>query len=157
MSFAFTTDRKKKFKELLRRYPDKRSLALPILHMAQEQEGYLAPDTITALAGMLDIRPADLLDTLSFYTMFQTKPTGKFLLQVCQTLSCSLAGADELVDHIGDRFNLKVGDTTEDGTFTLLKVECLGSCGTAPVIQINDDYYEKMTLSKVDRVLGKMK
>ena len=157
MRFAFTADRKKKFKELLRRYPDKRSLALPILHLVQEQERYLSPDTIETLAGMSNIQSADLLDTLSFYTMFQTKPTGKFLLQVCQTLSCSLAGADELVDHIGDRFNLKVGDTTEDGTFTLLKVECLGSCGTAPVIQINDDYYEKMTLAKVDRVLGKMK
>ena len=157
MRFAFTADRKKQFKELLLRYPDKRSLALPILHLVQEQERYLSPDTIETLAGMINIQSADLLDTLSFYTMFQTKPTGKFLLQVCQTLSCSLAGADELVDHIGDRFNLKVGDTTEDGTFTLLKVECLGSCGTAPVIQINDDYYEKMTLAKVDRVLGKMK
>ena len=157
MSFAFTTDRKKKFKELQRRYPDKRSLALPILHLAQEQEGYLSPDTVKSLAGMIDLQPADLMDTLSFYTMFQTKPTGKYLLQVCQTLSCSLAGADEIVDHIGDRYNLKVGETTEDGNYTLIKVECLGSCGTAPVIQINDDYYEKMTLSKVDRVLGKMR
>ncbi len=157
MSFAFTADRKKKFKELLHRYPDKRSLALPILHLAQEQEGYLSPDTVKILAGMIGLQPADLMDTLSFYTMFQTKPTGKFLLQVCQTLSCSLAGADEIVDHIGNKYNLKVGDTTEDGIYTLIKVECLGSCGTAPVLQINNDYYEKMTLSKVDRVLGKMK
>ncbi len=157
MSFAFTTDRKKKFKEMMHRYPDKRSLALPLLHLAQEQEGYLSSETVKTLAGMIGLRPADLMDTLSFYTMFQTKPTGKYLLQVCQTLSCSLAGADEIVDHIGDRYNLKVGETTEDGNYTLIKVECLGSCGTAPVIQINDDYYEKMTLSKVDRVLGKMK
>jgi len=106
---------------------------------------------------MIGLQPADLMDTLSFYTMFQTGPTGKFLLQVCQTLSCSLAGADEIVDHIGNKYNLKVGDTTEDGIYTLIKVECLGSCSTAPVLQINDDYYEKMTLSKVDRVLGKMK
>ncbi len=157
MSFAFTADRKKKFKDLQRRYPDKRSLALPVLHLAQEQEGFLSSDTVEVLAGMIGIHPGELMDTMSFYTMFQTEPRGKYLLQVCQTLSCSLAGADEIVDHFGDQYNLKVGGTTEDGNYTLIKVECLGSCGTGPVIQINDDYYEKMTLSKVDRVLGKLK
>ncbi len=156
MSFAFTPDRKRRFKELIKRYPDKRSVALPALHLAQEQEGYLARETIEALARMLGLAPAALMDTVSFYTMFTTRPQGKYLLQVCQTLACSLAGADQVVDHISQRHQFKVGETTPDGKFTLLKVECLGSCGTAPVVQINDDYYERLTLDKVDRILDKL-
>ena len=156
MSFAFDAPRSRRFKALVHQYPDRRSLALPLLHMAQEQEGYLSRDVLVALAEMLKISPAELLDTVSFYTMFNLEPKGKYLLQVCQTLSCSLAGADQVVDHIGAKFNLRPGETTTDGRFSLLKVECLGSCGTAPVVQINDDYYEKMTVDKVDRVLDKL-
>ena len=156
MSFSFTADRQKRFDELLSKYPDKRSVALPALHLAQEQEGYLSLETIETLAKMLEITPASLMDTVSFYTMFRTKPQGKYLLQVCQTLSCSLAGADRIVSHLANKYRLKVGETTEDGKFTLLKVECLGSCGTAPVVQINDDYYEKMTPDKLDRILSKL-
>jgi NADH-quinone oxidoreductase E subunit len=127
------------------------------LHLAQEQEGYLSGETIAALARLLGIVPAELMDTVSFYTMFHTKPRGKYLLQVCQTLSCSLAGADQLVDHLNEKYKIKAGETTPDGKFTLLKVECLGSCGTAPVLQINDDYYERLSLPKVDRILGKLR
>lgn len=156
MSFAFDAPRSRRFKALVHQYPDRRSLALPLLHMAQEQEGYLSRDVLVALAEMLKISPAELFDTVSFYTMFKLEPKGKYLLQVCQTLSCSLAGADQVVDHIGAKFNLRPGETTTDGRFSLLKVECLGSCGTAPVVQINDDYYEKMTVDKVDRVLDKL-
>ncbi len=156
MSFAFNPERKKSFQELIQRYPDKRSVALPALHLAQEQEGYLSGDTIIALARLLDIAPAELMDTASFYTMFHTRPNGKYLLQVCQTLSCSLGGGDEIVDHLQEKYKIKVGETTPDGKFTLLKVECLGSCGTAPVIQINDDYYEKLSLPKVDRIMSKL-
>ncbi len=142
---------------MLGRYPDKRSATLPALHLAQEQEGYLSGETIAALARLLGIVPAELMDTVSFYTMFHTKPRGKYLLQVCQTLSCSLAGADQLVDHLNEKYKIKAGETTPDGKFTLLKVECLGSCGTAPVLQINDDYYERLSLPKVDRILGKLR
>ncbi|UCH09095.1 MAG: NADH-quinone oxidoreductase subunit NuoE [Fidelibacterota bacterium] len=156
MSFAFKAEQQKRFKALLKQYPDKRSAALPVLHLAQEQEGYLSTEIIETLAGMLDITPASLMDTVSFYTMFHTKPRGKYLLQVCQTLSCSLAGADQLVDHLEHKFHIQVGETTEDGKFTLLKVECLGSCGTAPVVQINDDYYERVSKEKLKRVLEKL-
>jgi NADH-quinone oxidoreductase subunit E len=156
LSFAFTADRQKRFDDLVAKYPDKRSVALPALHLAQEQEGYLSLETIETLAKMLNITPASLMDTVSFYTMFRTRPQGKYLLQVCQTLSCSLAGADKIVSHLANKYRLKVGETTEDGKFTLLKVECLGSCGTAPVVQINDDYYEKMTPDKLDRILSKL-
>ncbi|MCH7938263.1 MAG: NAD(P)H-dependent oxidoreductase subunit E [Candidatus Marinimicrobia bacterium] len=157
MSFAFTPERQERFQALLARYPDKRSVTLPALHLAQEQEGYLSGETIVALARLLSIVPADLMDTVSFYTMFHTKPKGKYLLQVCQTLSCSLAGADQLVDHLNEKYEIKAGETTTDGRFTLVKVECLGSCGTAPVLQINDDYYERLSLPKVDRILGKLR
>lgn len=156
MSFAFSSDRKKRFNALLKRYPDKRSVTLPALHMAQEQEGFLNAEIIKYLAGMLEIKSAELMDTVSFYTMFQTKSQGKYLLQVCQTLSCSLLGADELVDYLSTKHKIKVGETTADGLFTLLKVECLGSCGTAPVLQVNEDYIEKATHEKVDRVLSKL-
>jgi len=156
VSFEFTAERKKRFKALLKQYPDKRSAVVPALHLAQEQEGYLSKETVEALAGMLGISAASLMDTVSFYTMFYDNPQGKYVLQVCQTLSCSLAGADAIVDHISRQQQLKVGETTADGKFTLLKVECLGSCGTGPVVQINDDYYENMSIEKVDRVLGKL-
>ena len=156
MNFKFAPDRARQFKALVRAYSDKRSLALPVLHLAQEQEGYLSYGTIAALAGLLEIPPAELMDTMSFYTMFYRRPGGKYRLQVCQTLSCSLAGADQVVDHISNKYGLKVGENSDDGKFTPMKVECLGSCGTAPVVQINDDYYEKMTTDKVDRVLDKL-
>lgn len=156
MSFAFTDDRKKRFNALLKQYPDKRSVTLPALHLAQEQEGYLTTETIEALAQLLDITPASLMDAVSFYTMFHTRPRGKYLLRVCQSLSCSLAGADEIVDYLSRRYQIKVDETTPDGKFTLLKVECLGACGTAPVVQINDDYYEKVTPEKLNRILDKL-
>lgn len=156
MSFAFTADHKKRFSALLKQYPDRRSAALPALHLAQDQEGYLTTETIETLAQMLDITPATLMDTISFHTLFHTRPRGKYLLQVCQTLSCSLAGADEIVDHLSHRYQIKVGETTPDGRFTLLKVECLGACETAPVVQINDDYYEKVSKEKLNRILDKL-
>ena len=156
MSFKLKPDRARKYKALLKQYPDKRPLALPLLHMAQEQEGFLSGDTIKGVAELLDIAPGLMMETVSFYSMFYLKPRGKYLLQVCQTLSCSLAGADQMVDHVAAKYNLKVGETSADGRFTLAKVECLGSCGTAPVVQINDDYYEKMVGDKIDRVLDKL-
>ena len=156
MSFTFTADRQKYFNSLIKQYPDKRSAVLPVLHLAQEQEGYLTIETIETLAQMLDITPATLMDTVSFYTMFHTRPRGKYLIQVCQTLSCSLVGSDEIVDHLSRKYQIKVGETTSDGKFTLVKVECLGSCGTAPVVQINDEYYEKVTPEKLDRIMEKL-
>lgn len=156
MSFTFTADRQKRFNSLVAQYPDKRSVILPALHLAQEQEGYLTTETVETLAQMLDVTPAFLMDTVSFYTMFYIKPRGKYLIQVCQTLSCSLVGSDEIVDYLSRKYQIKVGETTSDGKFTLEKVECLGSCGTAPVVQINDDYYEKVTPEKLDRIMAKL-
>jgi NADH-quinone oxidoreductase subunit E len=156
VSFSFTPERQKKLRQLLRIYPSRQSVALPALHMAQEQEGYLSRETIEGVAELLDMAPATLMDTASFYTMFYREPQGKYRLQVCQTLSCKLAGADRIVDHLCRKLKIQVGETTPDGKFTLLKVECLGACGTGPVVQINDDYYEKLSIEKLDRLLDKL-
>lgn len=141
---------------ILSRYPDKRSATLPLLHLVQSQEGYMTPAAIEVVAQLVDVHPSEIMDTLSFYTLFSTEPKGKYLLQVCQTLSCSLNGADELADHVCRKLDIQPGETTEDGKFTLMKAECLGSCDTAPVIVINSDYHERLTAEKLDKLLDSL-
>ncbi|MAG20936.1 MAG: NAD(P)H-dependent oxidoreductase subunit E [Candidatus Marinimicrobia bacterium] len=138
---------------ILSQYPDKRSATLPLLHLAQSQEGYVTQGAIDAIAEIVEAHPGEIMDTVSFYTTLYTKSQGKYVLQVCQTLSCSLNGADELVDHVCGKYGIAVGETTADEKFTLMKVECLGSCGTAPVVQINTDYYEGLSLEDFDQLL----
>lgn len=142
-----------KVENILSQYPDKQSAVLPLLHLAQQQEGYISTAIVEEIARIVAVAPAEIADTVSFYTMFYSKPQGKYILQVCQTLSCSLNGADELVDHICQKYRLTPGETTPEGRFTLLKVECLGSCGTAPVVQINNDYHEGLTVESLDKLL----
>lgn len=143
-------------RNILSQYPDKRSAVLPLLHLAQDQEGYVTSAVVGAVAEIVEAHPGQIMDAVSFYTMFYTKPQGKYRLQVCQTLSCSLAGADDLVDHLKAKYGIQVGETTEDGKFTLLKVECLGSCDTAPVVQINRDYHEGVSMESFDRFLDSL-
>lgn len=139
--------------QILSQYPDKRSATLPLLHLAQEQEGYITSAAIEVVAELVEVHPGAMMDTVSFYTMFYTKPKGKNHIQVCQTLSCSLNGADTLVDHISKKYKIAPGEVSQDGKISLVKVECLGSCGTAPVIGINDSYYEGMTVEKFDKIM----
>ncbi|MBU35730.1 MAG: NAD(P)H-dependent oxidoreductase subunit E [Candidatus Marinimicrobia bacterium] len=138
---------------ILSQYPDKRSATLPLLHLAQTQEGYISNAVVDTVAQITETHPAEVMDCASFYTMFYSRVQGRYILQVCQTLSCSLNGADALVDHITDRYGIGPGETTPDGKFTLMKVECLGSCGTAPVVQINNDYHEGLSKEKLDELL----
>ncbi len=142
---------------IVSQYPDKRSAVLPLLHLAQSQEGYITVAAIETIAQIVGVTPAEIADTVSFYTMLYTKPQGKHIVQVCQTLSCSLNGADDLVDHVCDKYKINPGETTEDGMFSLLKVECLGSCGTAPVVQINNDYHEELSIESLDELLDSLK
>lgn len=141
---------------VLSQYPDKRSAVLPLLHLAQSQEGYISAGVLETIANIVAVTSAEIASTVSFYTMFNTEPLGKYNLQVCQTLSCSLNGADELVDHISNEYKIAPGETTEDDRFTLMKVECLGSCGTAPVVQINNDYHEGVTVEFLDKLLDSL-
>lgn len=156
MSFTFTSENEEKFQALLKRYPDKASLSLPSLWMIQYQEGWISEDAIVFLAGRLDTSPMDIQSIASFYTMFNLKPVGKYHIQMCKTLSCMLCGSKDIKAHIENRLGLKFGETSKDMKYTLSEVECLGSCGTAPVIQLNDDYKQNLTLEKVDKILDEL-
>ena len=149
----FTFANMEKVENILFQYPDKRSATLPLLHLAQSEKGYISGAVINTVAGLVDCHPAVVMDCVSFYTMLYTKPQGRHIIQVCQTLSCSLNGADALVDQVTDKYGIKPGETTEDDRFTLMKVECLGSCGTAPVVQINKEYHECLSQQKFDELL----
>ena len=149
----FTFANMEKVENILFQYPDKRSATLPLLHLAQSEKGYISGAVINTVAGLVDCHPAVVMDCVSFYTMLYTKPQGRHIIQVCQTLSCSLNGADALVDHVTDKYGINPGETTEDDRFTLMKVECLGSCGTAPVVQINKDYHEGLSQKRFDELL----
>ena len=146
-----------KVENILSNYPDKKSATLPLLHLAQSQDGYITTGAINTIADMVGSHPAVVMDCVSFYSMFDTKPPGRHKVQICQTLSCSLNGADSLVDHFESKYNIKPGETTEDKKFSLFKVECLGSCGTAPVVQIDNDYHEGLSKEKFNTLLESLK
>ena len=142
-----------KVDRIFSQYPDKKSATLSLLHLAQAQEGYISGSVIDTIADLVECHPAIVMDCVSFYSMFFTKPQGRHKIQVCQTLSCSVNGADALVDHVTNKFSIKPGETTDDRRFTLMKVECLGSCGTALVVQINNDYHERLPNERFDELL----
>ena len=150
-------DKLNKIEELRKRFPDPKSLTIPVLWMAQEQYGWISESTVREVAGLLNLPSAHVYGVASFYTMFNKKPVGKHHIQICTNVSCSLLGAGRLVDYLSGKLNIRAGETTPDGKFTLTEVECLGSCGTAPAMQINDDYYENLTAEKLDRILSELK
>ncbi len=157
MSIKFTDAAQKELKTIVSHYPEKRAALLPALHLAQREFGWISRETMQYLADQLEIPVTQVMDTLTFYTMFNTKPTGKYHLQLCSTLSCALRGSRQLYEHLTQKLGIEEGEVTPDGKFSILKVECLGSCGTAPVVQINDDYYEDMTPEKLDKILDSLK
>lgn len=148
---------KEKSQAILRRYPDKRSALLPILHLIQEEQGRLSDEAMVAVAELLGLKPVEVREVATFYTMFNFRPVGRYHIQVCHNLSCSLLGAESLIAHLEERLQIRAGETTPDNLFTLIKVECLGSCGTAPVMQINGDYYENLSKEKVDVILESLR
>ena len=143
--------------EVIARYPKKQSALLPALWLAQKEQGFCGLEAQTQIAGKIGVSPAFVAGVVSFYTMFHTQQVGRHVIDVCTTVSCWLRGSDELVSHLERKLGVKVGGTTPDGRFTLRTVECLGSCGTAPMCQIDDDYHEDLTFPKVDRILEGMK
>lgn len=139
------------------RDPAQQSMLLTALYIAQEQYGYLSPEAIERTAERLKLTPKDVYSTASFYTMFRTQPVGRYVLQVCEGLSCYLAGgAERLVDYISRKLDIRPGETTADGLFTLQTVQCLASCGTSPAMRVNDELYEDLTQDKVDRLLDQL-
>jgi NADH-quinone oxidoreductase E subunit len=134
-------------------YPNKEALLLPVLHAAQRAEGWLSEETMGVVAERLELPKPKVRQVASFYTMFLKKPVGKCHLQVCNNIACWLRGSEKLIHHIEHKLGIQLGETTPDGIFTLSEVECLGSCGTAPVAQVNDDYHENLSVSSVDELI----
>jgi NADH-quinone oxidoreductase subunit E len=146
--------------KIIRRYPEgkQKSALLPILHLAQaEFDGWLSPAVMDYVAGLLSIKPIEVYEVASFYSMYNLSPVGKCLIEVCQTGPCWLRGADEIVAHLESKLKIQVGETTSDGMFTLKTVECLGSCGTAPMLQCGSKYYENLTTERVDEIVDQLK
>lgn len=159
-SVKFSAETEALMQSIISRYPEGRhkSALLPLLHLAQaESDGWLSVPVMNRVAEILNIKPIEVFEVASFYTMFHLKPVGKCLIEVCRTSSCWLRGANDIVHHIENRLGIKNGETTPDGKFTLTTVECLGSCGTAPMLQIGEDFHENLTMEKVDQLLEEKK
>ena len=140
----------------LAKYPSTRSAILPLMFVVQRERGYLDPAGVLYLANRLNLRITDIWEVATFYSMIYTDPVGKYHIQVCKTLSCKIRGSQTITDHCSKKFGIKPGETTADGRFTLSEVECLGSCGTAPMFQLNFDYHENLTPEKVDQILDSL-
>ena len=146
--------------KIIRRYPEGRqkSALLPVLHLAQSEfDGWLSTPVMDYVASILNIKPIEVYEVASFYSMYNLKPVGKCLIEVCQTGTCFLRGSDDIIAHIEKKLNIKVGETTQDGMFTLKAVECLGSCGTAPMLQCGATFHEDLNEEKVDNLLDKLR
>lgn len=150
---TFSADVEAEIDRHLAKYPVMRSAILPLMFIVQRERGYLDPPGVSYLAKRLSLRITDIWEVGTFYSMIHMQPIGKYHIQVCKTLSCKLLGADKITQHCAEKLGIKVGETTPDGRFSLSEVECLGSCGTAPMFQINFDYHENLTTEKVDEIL----
>jgi NADH-quinone oxidoreductase subunit E len=152
----FSEDKLKKVSELIAAYPEGRqkSALLPVLHLAQDHfGGWLSVETMDYVASLLQIEPIEVYEVATFYSMYNLKPVGKYVFEVCQTGPCMLRGSDGIIDHIKSRLSINVGETTPDGLFSLKTVECLGACGYAPMMQLGKNYREHLTKEKVDAII----
>jgi NADH-quinone oxidoreductase subunit E len=157
--FAYTPDRLARFETIVQRYPPdrRRSAVLPALYLVQDQQGYITAHSMRYVAELLGITAADVEDVVSYYSMFFTRPVGRFVLSVCRTLSCALNGAERVTEEIRETLDIKPGETDKTGTFTLLEVECLGACDRAPVIMVNDAWQENQRPEDVRRLLDDLR
>ena len=154
---ALSKQSKREIEKIRDEYPDAQSALLPALYLAQQDYcGWLPEQAFDEVAEVMGLPATQVAAAATFYTMLNKKPVGRHLIQVCTNISCSLLGAEHLLSYISQKLGINVGETTEDGKFTLLEVECLGSCGTAPMMQVDDAYYENLTKEKVDQILASM-
>ncbi len=144
---------KQRMRDLASRYPVARSAVLPALHIAQQEEGYITKEGTLAVAEAIGITVDDVESISTFYTMYYQQQPGKRIIKVCNSISCYLRNCDALIGHLSDRLGIKPGETSSDGRYTLLTVECLASCGTAPVLQVNDEFVENVSLEKADALI----
>jgi NADH-quinone oxidoreductase E subunit len=157
--FVYSAENRARFDDVIKRYPPdrRRSAVLPALYLVQSQQGYITGNAMRHVAELLGITAADVEDVVSYYTMFYTKPVGRYVVNVCRTLSCALNGAERVTEEICNRLNIKPGETDPSGTFTLVEVECLGACDRAPVVMVNDAWHEKLQPRDVGRMLEDLK
>jgi NADH-quinone oxidoreductase subunit E len=157
--FAYTPSNRARFDEIVKRYPPgrQRSAVLPALYLVQDQQGYITANAMRHVAELLAMTPADVEDVVSFYTMFYTKPVGKFVVQVCRTLSCALNGAERVTEELEAKLGIAKGETDAAGTFTLLEVECLGACDRAPVVMVNETWHERLSPSDAARLVDDLR
>ncbi len=156
----FSEDKLKKVEEIIARYPEgkQKSALIPLLHMAQDEfGGWLDVPVMDYVASLLNILPIEVYEVATFYTMFNMKPVGKYVLEVCQTGPCMLRGSDQIIDHIKNKLNIKAGETSADGLFTLKPAECLGACGYAPMMQLGKHFKEHLTPQKVDEIIDELR
>lgn len=156
----FSSEALAECQKIIKRYPagKHKSALLPILHIAQaENDGWLSSATMDKVAEIIGIKPVEVYEVASFYSMYNLKPVGKCVLEVCRTVPCWLNGAEELVAYLEKKLNIKAGETTKDGMFTIKTVECLGSCGTAPMLQCGAHYHENLTNEKTDALIEQLK
>jgi len=156
----FTEQTMKEAERLIARYPEgkQKSALIPLLHLAQEEfGGWLSPEAMDYVAKLLDLEPIEVYEVATFYSMYNLRPVGHFVFEVCQTGPCMLRGSDNIIDYIKKRLGINVGETTADGLFTLKTVECLGACGYAPMMQLGKNYREHLTPEKVDQIIEECK
>src|SRR6476659_62394 len=154
---SFSQTQMAEFNRLVARYPEgkQKSALLPVLHLAQESfGGWLSTETMDYVASLLKLQPIEVYEVATFYSMYNLKPVGKYMFEVCQTGPCMLNGSDDIINYIYDRLGIKPGETTADGMFTLKTVECLGACGYAPMLQLGKNYREHLTKDKVDEIIA---
>ncbi len=147
---------KEEILKIKERYPNVRSATLPSLYVAQHDQHWLSPDTIDEVASLLELPARMLHEVATFYVMFETKPVGTHLVEVCDNISCALRGGEEIMRHLEKKWNIRRGETTADGKFSLRATECLGACGTGPCIMIDHRYWERLTPEDLDRRLAKL-
>ncbi|HLZ64150.1 MAG TPA: NADH-quinone oxidoreductase subunit NuoE [Ktedonosporobacter sp.] len=147
---------KQRMRDLAKRYPVARSAVLPALYIAQEEEGYITQDALQAVAEAINLTVDDVESVATFYTMYHQSQPGQRVIKVCTSISCYLRNCDALMQHLEQRLGIKRGETTADGNYTLLGAECLASCGTAPVLQVNDEFVENVTLEMADALVDEM-
>ena len=155
----FFADKQEVVEEILGRYPEygRRSAVMPLLWEVQNAERHISEARIAEIAEILDLHPTEVKGVMSFYHEYHGEPVGRYHLQVCATLSCSLVGSDELYDYLVEKLGIVNGEADDEGRFSIQKVECLGSCGTGPVLQVNDTYYERVTRSRCDQLVEAMR
>jgi len=153
----FDDEMEARIASMLEHYPTRQAALLPVLWLAQERWGWISPGITRAIGERLELAPAFIEGVTTFYTMYLRQPPGKYVLQVCTTLACQLCGASGLVEHLKSKLGIDFGETTTDGRFTLIDVQCLGACGEAPIIQVNNDFYTDLTVEKLDRLLDELK